>query len=118
MSKYGVFSGPYFLIYRLNTERYEENTDQKNTIFGHFLRSADFDANIQFTECQLRFTGVLLSKSVSKMVNCTYRKLINSDMYFDWDIFALVSWKKQTLKILVELVFTSLAQQINFSTRD
>ena len=92
--------------------------DQRNSAFGHFLRSADFDANIQFTECQLRFTGVLLSKSVIKMVKCTYRKLINNDMYFDWNIFALVSWKKRNVKILVELVFTSLARQINFSARD
>ena len=42
------FSGPYFPAFGLNTERYEylfvfspngENTDQKNSKYGHFLRS-------------------------------------------------------------------------------
>ena len=39
MSEYGVFSGPYFPIFRLNTGKMWENTGQKNSVFGHFLRS-------------------------------------------------------------------------------
>ena len=34
MSKYGVFSGPYFPVLGLNTEIY----GVKNSIFGHFSR--------------------------------------------------------------------------------
>ena len=39
------FSGPYFPALKLNTERYgvlvrmRENTDQKNSEYGHFSRS-------------------------------------------------------------------------------
>ena len=38
------FSGPYFPVLGLNTEIYgdwiQENTDQKNSVFGHFSCSA------------------------------------------------------------------------------
>ena len=37
VSKYGVFSGPYFPPYSVQMQ---ENTDQKNSVFGHFSRSA------------------------------------------------------------------------------
>ena len=46
MSKYGVFAGPYFSEFGLNTEiffrkspfsvRIQENTDRKNSVFRHF----------------------------------------------------------------------------------
>ena len=49
VSKYGVFSGPYFPAFGLNTERYEvslriqskygEIWTRKNSVFGHFSRS-------------------------------------------------------------------------------
>ena len=34
--KYGVFSGPYFPVFGLNTEKY---VPEKNFVFGHFSRS-------------------------------------------------------------------------------
>ena len=49
MSKYGVFSGPYFSVFGLNTETYRVNLrikseyrkirTRKNFVFGHFSRS-------------------------------------------------------------------------------
>ena len=49
MSKYGVFSGPYFTVFGLNTEIYSVNLHiqsecrkigtRKNSLFGHFSRS-------------------------------------------------------------------------------
>ena len=52
MSKYRVFSGPYFPVFGLNTEIYRVNLclhskygkiwTKKNFIFGHFLRSEIF----------------------------------------------------------------------------
>ena len=49
VSKYGVFSGPYFPVFGLNTEIYSVNLriqskyrklrTRKNSIFGHFSRS-------------------------------------------------------------------------------
>ena len=50
VSKYGVFSGPYFLAFGLNRERYSvslptqsdcgKTRTRKNFVFGHFWRSA------------------------------------------------------------------------------
>ena len=52
MSKYAVFSGPYFPTFGLNTERYwvslriqsecAKTQTRKNSVFGHFPRS-EFD---------------------------------------------------------------------------
>ena len=45
LSKYGVFSGPYFPAFGLNTERYEVMQEcrkirtRKNFVFGHFSHS-------------------------------------------------------------------------------
>ena len=46
LSKYGVFSGPYFPVFRLNTEiylriqsEYRNIRTRKNSVFGHFPRS-------------------------------------------------------------------------------
>ena len=49
VSKYGVFSGPHFPAFRLNTEKYEVSFriqsecgkiwTTKNSVFGHFSRS-------------------------------------------------------------------------------
>ena len=33
------YSGPYFPAVGLNTKRIQENTDQNNSKYGHFLRS-------------------------------------------------------------------------------
>ena len=51
MSKYGVFSGPYFPVFGLYTEIYSVNLrihskyrkirTRKNSVFGHFSRSVD-----------------------------------------------------------------------------
>ena len=49
MSKYEVFSGPYFPVFKLNTEIYPVNTRiqkyrkiraRKNSVFGHCSRGA------------------------------------------------------------------------------
>ena len=52
VSKYGVFSGPYFPAFGLNTERYSVSLriqsecgrirSRKNSVFGHFSRSEIF----------------------------------------------------------------------------
>ena len=51
MSKYGVFSGPYFPVFEMNTEIYGVNLSipskygkirtRKNSVFGHFSRSVN-----------------------------------------------------------------------------
>ena len=51
VSKYGVFSGPYFPVFGLNTEysvnlhvqsEYRNIWTRKNSVFGHFSRSVTF----------------------------------------------------------------------------
>ena len=44
MSKYGVFSSPYFL----HSEWIQENTDYKNSVFGHFSSSDTLNLCISF----------------------------------------------------------------------
>ena len=65
-SKYGVFSGPHFPIFGLNTERYGVLIEilrrdiqsecgnirtRKNSVFGHFSRSQGFPKNISSRSC-------------------------------------------------------------------
>ena len=55
VSKYGVFSGPYFPIFGLNTEIYSVNLciqseyrkirTRKNSVFGYFSRSESITTN-------------------------------------------------------------------------
>ena len=65
VSKYGVFSGPYFPVFGLNTEIYGVNLRmqseyrkiriRKNSVFGHFSRSV---SHIEFTlSCHLGFSS-------------------------------------------------------------
>ena len=59
VSKYGVFSGPYFPTFGLNTEVYSVNLriqskcrkirTRKNSLFGHFSRSTSDGDNTIFT---------------------------------------------------------------------
>ena len=66
VSKYGVFSGPYFLAFRLNRERYsvslriqsecEKMRIMKNSVFGHFSRSGSAKANMSRNWYQINFS--------------------------------------------------------------
>ena len=63
MSKYGVFSGPYFPVFGLNTEIYGVNIciqseyrkirTRKNSVFGHFSRSASKLSHGESLSCVL-----------------------------------------------------------------
>ena len=54
--KWSVFSGPYFLTFGLNTERYflygqeYQNRDQNNSEYGHFSHSARFTEKYQLED--------------------------------------------------------------------
>ena len=58
MSKYGVFSGPCFPVFGLNTEVYGVNLriqseyrkirTRKNSVFGHFSRSVTLEQQYLF----------------------------------------------------------------------
>ena len=53
MSKYGVFSGPYFPPFGLNTGK---NGPEKNSVFGHFSHSVN-----QLTQSRSIEQGITLS---------------------------------------------------------
>ena len=60
MSKYGFFSGPYFPVFRLNTEIYSVNLriqskyrkirTRKKSVFGHFSRSERVKKHLELPE--------------------------------------------------------------------
>ena len=55
MSKYGVFSGPYFLVFWLNTEKYKP---EKKYVFGQFSHS--FGENIEMIRLKKTSYEILL----------------------------------------------------------
>ena len=80
VSKYGVFSGPYFLVIGLNTEIYGVNLyiqseyrkirTRKNSVFGHFSRSAII---FTFKFARIAMTGLNLPTGPCNK-NCKFRK--------------------------------------------
>ena len=59
VSKYGIFSGPYFPVFRLNTDwiriqpEYGKTRTRKNSVFGHFSRSVSYGHNKLFWRISL-----------------------------------------------------------------
>ena len=69
-----------------------------------------FDTNIKFTyELQhagkLPFLHVLLCRKGKKIYTTVYRKATNNDVYLNWNAFAPISWKRGTLKTLIERAY-------------
>ena len=70
----------------------------------------NFDTNIQFNyepknECKLPFLDTLPHRNRSKFITPVYRKLTNTEMFLNQNIFASVSWKKRPPKNLVERAY-------------
>ena len=71
VSKYGVFSGPYFPIFRLNTERCGLSLriqsecgkirTRKNSVFGHFSRSDSNPTYIIYSNLFQNFKWILFT---------------------------------------------------------
>ena len=69
-----------------------------------------FNVNIKFTcelehEGKLSFLDVLLCRKGKKIHTTVYRKATNNDVYLNWNAFAPISWKRSTLKTLIERDF-------------
>ena len=81
VSKYGVFSGPYFPAFILNTERYfvslriksecEKIRTRKNSVFGHISRN-DCSSNSWLT---LKEMFMILKKRKWKNINIWGRNI-------------------------------------------
>ena len=84
VSKYGVFSGPYFPVFGLNTEIYSVNfriqskyrkiRTKKNSIFGHFSRSGNYGK-----EDLWKVTALL----------CLFGKYVHYMWYLHWHYLTL-----------------------------
>ena len=73
MSKYGVFSGPYFPVFGLYTERFEcgKIRTRKNSVFGHFSRSVTVHfhlyLNLNLEENYWRFFVMIFAVYLAKI---------------------------------------------------
>ena len=56
-------------------------------------------------DCKLPFLDVLLIKKGNNIVTTVYRKATTSDIYLNWKSFAPSSWKRGTLKTLVDRAY-------------
>ena len=50
----------------------------------------------------LPFLDVLLCRNGRELTTTVYRKKTNNDIYLNWNAFAPVSWKRGTLRTLVQ----------------
>ena len=69
-----------------------------------------FDENIQFTfksenKGTLPFLDVLLCRRGRELTTAVYRKKTNNDIYLNWNTFAPVTWKRGTLRTLVQRAY-------------
>ena len=69
-----------------------------------------FDVNIEFTyelehEGKLPFLDVLLCRKGKNFYATIYRKATNNDIYLNWNAFEPISWKRGTLKTLIERAY-------------
>ena len=94
VSKYGVFSGLYFPVFGLNTERYSISLHiqsqcakirtRKNSVFGHFWRNVYFEFYLMF-KLRLSFclSGLILFASIRISYNVALFSLFKENMFFD-----------------------------------
>ena len=73
-------------------------------------KSNSFDNNIQYTSEEegkgtLPFLDVLIQKKGNSVVTGIFRKPTNTDIYLNWNAFAPNTWKRGTLKTLLERVY-------------
>ena len=66
-----------------------------------------FCKNIQFTfeeenDKTIQFLDILISRNRNDITTTVYRKSTCNDIYLNWNAFALATWKRGTLKTLVE----------------
>ena len=93
--------------------RYIDDTISYNKIgsIKHILSLLNsFDENIQFTfesenKGTLPFLDVLLCRNGRELITTVYRKKTNNDIYLNWNAFAPVSWKRGTLRTLVQRAY-------------
>ena len=69
-----------------------------------------FDENIQFTfesenKGRLPFLDVLLCRNGRELTTTVYRKKTDNNIYLNWNAFATISWKRGTIRTLVQRAY-------------
>ena len=82
----------------------------RNESIDYVLTTFKFDRNISFINekeynGQLPSLDVLFIRNGTHLDTSVYRKDAHNDLYLHWVAFALVSWKRETLKTLVNRAF-------------
>ena len=114
MSKYGVFSGPYFPVFGLNSVRIQENTDQKNlriwTLFIQWELSKCYDYPLSFQGFLIYLAKYFWSNSNSPDLILQLLKgvcSINDVILWSRESVSSVKWKCNTLKHASLLFYSS-----------
>ena len=95
MSKYGVFSGPYFPVFGLNKERYSVSLriqsecgkirTRRNSVFRHFLRSERPDIQGEWfkasTKVMKRLCMMLVLAPMDHILNQIFKMKYEMDVY-------------------------------------
>ena len=81
-----------------------------------------FYENIQFTfesegKGTLPFLDVLSCRNGRELTTTVYRKKTNNDIYLNWNAFAPVSWKRGTLRTLVQRAYLVCLKEDLFKRR-
>ena len=86
MSKYGVFSGPYFPVFKLNTKihpvnlriqsKYGKIQTRKNSAFGH----------ISYSAIQKRFSATKYNKTLVNTEACSQKGIQNPVKLLTWSV--------------------------------
>ena len=81
-----------------------------------------FYENIQFTfesegKGTLPFLDVLSCINGRELTTTVYRKKTNNDIYLNWNAFAPVSWKRGTLRTLVQRAYLVCLKEDLFKRR-
>ena len=116
VSKYRVFSGPYFPVFRLNTEIYSVNLRiqsecrkiriRKDSVFGHISRG---DLVLTLS-CRKIFSRIITSVSLKLSFDVANRaKAIPLYLFKnDYQYVSLIFW-------IMELIFTNVPIQQTFA---
>ena len=98
----GVFSGPYFPVFGLNSE-YRKIRTRKNSVFGHFPRSESFHVSY-FCFCRSSRLEVFCRKGVLRNFTKFTGKHLRHSLLFNEVAGLLPSYRNQSTVLLCKSI--------------
>ena len=124
MSKRGVFSGPYFPVFGLNTEIYRVNLRiqseyrkiriRKNSVFGHFSRSDNLRPTLDYYICYW-FILHYADDTIPYVFRFSFEETID---ILESTIQKVSVWFKKNKLIIKFFVFVGAYEKINLKISD